>query len=117
MPIYEYRCPNCGHEFEKLVKFSDPPPPCPECGHPETAKRVSQTTFHLKGGGWYVTDYKDKPSATASPSDSGGGDSGGSDDASSSASADSSSDSGSSASSTSSADTSSSTSSSSSSDD
>lgn len=81
MPIYEYQCPNCGHEFDKIVKFSDPSPPCPSCGHDEVTKKVSQTSFQLKGTGWYVTDYKSRPGASTSPSsandsdDSGSGDS------------------------------------------
>ena len=57
MPIYEYRCKNCGHEFEILQKFSDPPlSDCPSCSG-EVAKMISQSTFHLKGTGWYATDY------------------------------------------------------------
>lgn len=81
MPIYEYQCPNCGHEFDKIVKFSDPSPPCPSCDHDEVTKKVSQTSFQLKGTGWYVTDYKSRPGASTSPSstndsgDSGSGDS------------------------------------------
>lgn len=58
MPIYEYRCPVCAHEFETIQKVSDPKPPCPSCGHDDVAKKVSRTSFQLKGTGWYVTDYK-----------------------------------------------------------
>lgn len=57
MPIYEYGCPECGHEFSKLQKVSADPPPCPECGHDDVGKKVSKTSFQLKGGGWYVTDF------------------------------------------------------------
>jgi putative FmdB family regulatory protein len=78
MPIYEYRCPECGHDFDKLQKVSDPPPACPKCSHPEVVKKVSQTSFHLKGTGWYVTDYKDRPS-TATSKDAESSDSGSSD--------------------------------------
>lgn len=59
MPIYEYRCTDCGHDFSKLQKVSADLPACPECGHDEVAKKVSKTTFQLKGGGWYVTDFRD----------------------------------------------------------
>ena len=44
MPIYEYQCENCGHEFEKLVRFSDPQntqPECPGCNSENTRKRLS----------------------------------------------------------------------------
>lgn len=63
MPIYEYQCPSCGHAFDHMQKVSDPSPGCPACGG-AVQKRVSQTSFQLKGGGWYVTDYS-KAGATA----------------------------------------------------
>ena len=66
MPIYEYQCLECGHEFEKIQKFGALAPPCPECGEEDVSKKVSQSSFHLKGGGWYVTDYKAKPAVTGS---------------------------------------------------
>ncbi len=60
MPIYEYHCSQCGKEFEFMQKFSDPPKTvCPECGG-ELKKLISQCTFHLKGTGWYATDYAHK---------------------------------------------------------
>lgn len=57
MPIYEYRCDSCGHQFEVIQKFSDSPlEVCESCkGH--LTKLISQTSFQLKGTGWYVTDY------------------------------------------------------------
>jgi len=59
MPIYEYRCENCGHELEALQKLSDSPlTDCPECKTSRLKKRVSATAFRLKGGGWYETDFK-----------------------------------------------------------
>ncbi|HHO67884.1 MAG TPA: zinc ribbon domain-containing protein [Gammaproteobacteria bacterium] len=61
MPIYEYRCRKCGHEFEKLQKISDEPlKTCPECGADALEKLVSAAGFRLKGGGWYETDFKSK---------------------------------------------------------
>ena len=57
MPIYEYRCLNCSHQFELMQKFSDPPAEtCPSCAG-IVQKLISRSAFHLKGSGWYVTDY------------------------------------------------------------
>ena len=59
MPIYEYRCSSCGHEKEVLQKLSDPPlTDCPACGKSTLTKLVSAAGFHLKGSGWYATDFK-----------------------------------------------------------
>ena len=59
MPIYEYQCQSCTHEFEALQKVSDAPlVDCPDCGKPELRKKVSAAAFRLKGGGWYETDFK-----------------------------------------------------------
>jgi putative FmdB family regulatory protein len=60
MPIYEYRCKKCGEVIEKIQKFSDPPlKKHPGCGGSLT-KLISQSSFQLKGSGWYVTDYAGK---------------------------------------------------------
>lgn len=79
MPIYEYRCPECGHEFEKLQKISAPAPACPNCSFAEVKKKVSASAFVLKGSGWYRDHYglKSSKSADASGSDSGGSSDGG----------------------------------------
>ena len=62
MPIYEYECSKCGHHVEALQKISDPPIlECDQC-HASMKKLISQSTFHLKGTGWYVTDYASKNS-------------------------------------------------------
>ncbi|TVZ38199.1 putative FmdB family regulatory protein [Alteromonadaceae bacterium 2753L.S.0a.02] len=59
MPIYEYRCEDCGHELEALQKISDAPlVDCPECQTASLKKKVSAAAFRLKGGGWYETDFK-----------------------------------------------------------
>ncbi len=65
MPIYEYHCQKCGHEFEVLQKHFDVDEmPCEKCG--STAKRMmSNTSFVLKGTGWYVTDYKSNGGCSA----------------------------------------------------
>ena len=60
MPIYEYRCLDCGHQFELMQKFSDPPAEtCTSCSG-TVQKLISRSAFHLKGDGWYVTDYARK---------------------------------------------------------
>ncbi len=57
MPIYEYECKKCGKCHEVMQKFSDAPMAiCPDCGG-QVKKLISNTTFVLKGSGWYVTDY------------------------------------------------------------
>ena len=59
MPIYEYRCQQCGQVTDALQKMSDPPlRTCRHCQADALEKIMSRTTFHLKGSGWYVTDYK-----------------------------------------------------------
>lgn len=61
MPIYPYICGACGHEFDKLQKVSDHPDThCPECGEESLRRKLTAAAFHLKGTGWYVTDFKDK---------------------------------------------------------
>lgn len=59
MPFYEYRCQQCGNELEALQRVNDEPlVDCPNCHH-DTLKRVpSLSAFHLKGNGWYKTDFK-----------------------------------------------------------
>ena len=57
MPIYEYQCQKCGEIEEALQKFSDKPlTKCKHCSG-KLHKLVSQSSFHLKGSGWYVNDY------------------------------------------------------------
>lgn len=66
MPIYEYKCTKCGKEFEVLQRsFDVDEAPCEDCGAP--GKRfMSNTSFVLKGTGWYVTDYKANGGCSAS---------------------------------------------------
>ncbi len=58
MPIYEYQCPKCSHVFEEWLNTSESenPQPCPKC-QSQSQRIVSQTSFVLKGSGWYVTEY------------------------------------------------------------
>jgi putative FmdB family regulatory protein len=66
MPIYAYRCSSCGFEKDVLQKISDAQlTDCPSCGQPEFKKQVTAAGFQLKGSGWYVTDFRNKQSATA----------------------------------------------------
>ncbi len=66
MPIYEYRCTTCGKDFEKMQKITDCPlQDCPFC-QGKVQKLISNTSFHLKGTGWYVTDYAKKSGANTS---------------------------------------------------
>lgn len=59
MPIYEYRCTECGHQAEVLQKFSDPALTiCTACGKPGFTKLLSAAGFQLKGSGWYATDFR-----------------------------------------------------------
>ena len=60
MPIYEYECTKCGQQTEIWQKFSDPPITKCEVCRGRMKKLISQSTFHLKGTGWYVTDYASK---------------------------------------------------------
>jgi putative FmdB family regulatory protein len=83
MPIYEYRCSSCGFQKEYLRKLSDPVlTDCPECGKQTFSKMLSAAGFHLKGSGWYATDFRNsgaKPAAkpdVESPTASGGKDKG-----------------------------------------
>jgi putative FmdB family regulatory protein len=72
MPIYEYICEKCGSHTEAIQKVSDPPlKRCPKC-RGKLEKIMSRTSFQLKGGGWYLSDYsrkatpetKDKPESS-----------------------------------------------------
>jgi putative FmdB family regulatory protein len=66
MPIYEYKCLKCRNEFETMQKISEEPlKRCISCGGP-VKRLISRSSFHLKGSGWYMTDYakKNSPSET-----------------------------------------------------
>src|SRR6266540_2006414 len=65
MPIYEYRCSSCGFQKEYLQKVTDPVKTvCPECGRKTFSKMLTAAGFHLKGSGWYATDFRNpKPAA------------------------------------------------------
>lgn len=67
MPIYEYECSKCGHVHEIFQKISDKPlTECQNCAG-RLHKLISQSAFHLKGSGWYVTDYAKRSGGASSP--------------------------------------------------
>ena len=70
MPIYEYRCNDCGRVFEAIQKFSDKPlKKCVHCAGGDIEKLISRSSFVLKGTGWYQTDYarKEKKGCDSAP--------------------------------------------------
>ena len=77
MPIFEYICDNCGHEFETLQKVSDAPlKKCEACGAKKLRKKISAAGFRLSGSGWYETDFKSgKRKNVSNSDDKSGGDS------------------------------------------
>ncbi|MBF0568825.1 MAG: zinc ribbon domain-containing protein [Nitrospirae bacterium] len=69
MPIYEYKCNQCGEAMEAAQKITDAPLiECPKCGG-QLRKLISSTSFILKGSGWYVTDYPSKDRQTSMTSE------------------------------------------------
>ena len=73
MPIYEYRCTACQHQLEAIQKFSDAPMlVCPKCGKETLTKLLSAAGFHLKGSGWYQTDFRGSGSKPAAKTESDG---------------------------------------------
>ncbi len=59
MPVYAYRCENCGVQFERHQKFSDKPlAKCPECGKKKLRKLFQPVGIVFKGSGFYVTDNR-----------------------------------------------------------
>ena len=71
MPIYEYACEKCGHEFEREQRITeDPVKTCPSCKARKVRRLISRTAFVLKGGGWYSDLYSSsKPSESGAKSD------------------------------------------------
>jgi putative FmdB family regulatory protein len=75
MPIYEYKCQQCGTHFEKRQNVSDPPlTTCEKC-HGKLEKQWSLSGFQFKGGGWYVTDYAGSAKSSEKSEKSSSGDS------------------------------------------
>lgn len=78
MPLYEYRCTQCGHRFEKIQSFSaEPETECPKC-HGSLMRPLTAPALQFKGAGWYVNDYASKsaPSSESGAESKSGADSG-----------------------------------------
>ncbi len=74
MPIYAYRCSQCGHAQDVLQRMADPVlTVCPACGQATYVKQVTAAGFQLKGSGWYVTDFRgdNKPAKSAETAEAG----------------------------------------------
>lgn len=75
LPLYEYRCTQCGHRYEKIQKFSDAPDAaCPQCGG-QVERPLSAPALQFKGAGWYINDHAPKAasgSASKTAESSGG---------------------------------------------
>lgn len=73
MPLYEYECEACGHRFERIQKYSDPPAEvCPKCGKKQLRKLVSSPAIQFKGSGFYINDYARKGAPGADGADTDG---------------------------------------------
>ena len=73
MPIYAYRCSQCGHAKDVLQKMSDAQlTTCPACHQETFSKQITAAGFQLKGSGWYVTDFRGGSSANNGSSSVGG---------------------------------------------
>ncbi|MGB8299351.1 MAG: zinc ribbon domain-containing protein [Polyangia bacterium] len=75
MPVYEYECSACSHRFEEWQKINDKPVKvCPKCKARKVERLISQTSFQLKGGGWYGDLYSSqRPGGAAQASGAGDG--------------------------------------------
>ena len=61
MPIYEYQCTHCDHQFDLMQKIKEiPVKQCPKCLEQTAVRLISAAGFQLKGDGWYATDFKNK---------------------------------------------------------
>ena len=70
MPLYEYKCENCGEQFEAMQKFADAPFTVHEkCGGP-VHRLISAPALQFKGSGWYITDYAKSGSGSSANGDS-----------------------------------------------
>jgi putative FmdB family regulatory protein len=69
LPLYAYRCTNCGNKFEKIQSFSaEPETVCPKCGNATLIRPLTAPRLNFKGAGWYVNDYASKGADSSSES-------------------------------------------------
>lgn len=74
MPIYAFHCDQCGHEFDRLQRLSDPDPDiCPACAAHAIRRKLTAPQFRLAGGGWYETDFKKDGDKKRNLADAGAG--------------------------------------------
>jgi putative FmdB family regulatory protein len=65
LPLYEYRCTQCGHRFEKIQSFSaEPEVVCPKCGG-VLERPLTAPALQFKGAGWYINDYAPKAASSS----------------------------------------------------
>ena len=77
MPIYAFQCGQCGHQFDRLQRLSDPDPDtCPSCSAQAIRRQLTAPQFRLAGGGWYETDFKKEGDKKRNLADGGGSESG-----------------------------------------
>lgn len=63
LPLYEYRCTQCGNRYEKIQSFStEPDTACPKCGG-KVERPLTAPALQFKGAGWYINDYAPKPAS------------------------------------------------------
>ncbi len=68
MPVYDYLCEKCDHEFEREQRMADSPvKTCPACKARKVKRLISRTSFHLKGGGWHKDGYSSPAKETPKP--------------------------------------------------
>lgn len=68
MPAYDYRCDSCGNVFEKTQRITEPAgAECPKCAGAQCTRLITGGTFHLKGSGWYASDYGAKKAGPNEP--------------------------------------------------
>ena len=77
MPIYAFQCGQCGHQFDRLQRLSDPDPDtCPSCSAQAIRRQLTAPQFRLAGSGWYETDFKKEGDKKRNLADGGGSESG-----------------------------------------
>ena len=72
LPLYAYRCTQCGYQYDKIQKFNDAPDTvCPQCGG-IVERPLTAPALQFKGAGWYINDYAPKAASGGKPADTAG---------------------------------------------